>query len=461
MNKAKMTFRFDQEQRQTGNRGGRQEPKLEAKVIPLHSEEYSVVEETTREETIAPALRGTEGGKPAAPEPKFIDAQQLNQYTTDFGGWQSSFDAETQRIESIIRASGGATVNPETGYVEPKQEQEREPEPRPEEEMRDHRWYSPQETAYYSKNPGGGSWLKITTSVAGAVITGVAFGFLVLSMFSGGDEEAKVKPVDAGTATKQVQGAVKPGDATGQTTGKSTDTAVKPGDKAAAGDPASASAAQTASATTGVAVSLPARSYTFLQGGVFSSAQGADTAAADFKKKGLAAAADAGDKFPVYVGMGMNRDEALGLSAQFQQKKIDVLVKPFDIPAVSKIKWNGKQADLFQSYITQGDKLITLITAQTITHLGDAKPAPIDESALQAIKTAHQAWSGSSTAVSDGLGEAGKASLPKMNSALNTAVLSLDEYKKSPSAAYLWQAQGALMQYIVAEKELLKATAVQ
>ncbi|WP_141334311.1 SPOR domain-containing protein [Paenibacillus sp. tmac-D7] len=482
MNKAKMTFRFSHERRQDDS-----SPRREVKVIPLHAEEYRVVQEPETQRAEVP-LHGSEawtetetetglddkagrrgeagarfgsgtetnGGTPfhtgQAPsrtsrtsvkpagrsEFSSPSVKPLNDFTTDFGGWQSSFDLETERVEQIIRSAGGPAADPETGYFER--------EPRPSGGRRSHRGVIVDDHVHYSKAPGGGSFLKITASVAGAVITGVAFGFLVLSMFSGG--EGSGTTADPTQAQASAGGAAQPqngdkADASGSGTGT----------QAAA--PAGASVP--AAAADGVAIALPAASYTFLQGGVFSTAQSAETAVADFRKKGLAAVSEAGDKYTVYVGMASGRDEALGLSQVYEAQDIDVMLKPYDIPAVSKIRWNGKQADIFGTYMNQGTKLVQLIAAQTAVHAGEQTAGALDEKALQTIKTTHQSWSQSAASVSDGLGEAGKAALPKMNSALNTAVASMEEYKKNPSAAFIWQAQTSLMQYLVAEKELLKA----
>ncbi|MCZ8513342.1 hypothetical protein O9H85_13075 [Paenibacillus filicis] len=452
MNKAKMTFRFEQT-----SPGSKPAPQREAKVIPLHQEEYRIIEEKAEAHPEQEARSVLPSGtKPVQPkEPLIVDGQTLNQYTTDYGGWQSSFDTDTQRVERLIRGTGAPAVNPETGYVE------RERGPQREEELRDHRWYEPKNTGYYTR-PSNGSWFKVTASVAGAVVTGVAFGFLVLSMFSGGGDPGKAKPADVPVSSQQP--AKKSGDtaAPAAAQGKPADgagaAAAKPADPAAGGaSPVSAAIAGMGTA----AVNVQPKSYTFLQGGVFSTAQSAEAAQADFRKKGFAAAGDGGDKNPVYVGMAVSRDDAQALSQQYKQKKIDVLLKTFDVPGASKIRWNGKSADVFTSYISQGEKLLQLISVQTTQHLNEVKPTGLDDKAFQTIKSSHQAWSSSASAVSDGLGEAGKASLPKMNSALGTALVSLEEYKKNPSVSYLWQAQTALMQYLVAEKDLLKTASVQ
>ncbi|GMX66490.1 hypothetical protein Elgi_57620 [Paenibacillus elgii] len=443
MNKTKMTFRFHKD----GQRQERQETGSGPQVIPLRSEEYTVVEQRVDESREEP----DKGDKPQVETEKIRGplwtGPTLNEYTTDFGGWQSSFETETHRVEQLIRETGGGrSFDPETGYVE-----------RPDQTggmERTHRPYTQEESAYFRRTPGSGSWIRITASVAGAVVTGVAFGFLVLSMFSGGTDSVKTTtPGGTTTAQQGTKGTGAGGTAsTGETTGKTGDAAAKSGGAASAA-PASGSAI-------GVALQIPAKSYAVLQGGVFSSAQGAEAAAADFRKKGLAGAVDGGDKHPVYVGMAGTRDEALGLSQAYQQKNIEVIVKTLDLPAVTKVKWNGKQADVFSNYIAQGDKLVKLIAAQTIAHAADAKPEALDDKALQSIKTTHQSWSQTAVAVSDGLGEAGKKALPKMNNSLNTAVASLEEYKKNPSQAFLWQAQTAAMQYVVAEKELLQAVAL-
>lgn len=106
MNNAKMTFRFDHPK---GKPDKRRETAQESKVIPLNVEEYHVHEER------AERVEYAENKSSVPANRDFIDAQTLNQYTSDFGGWQSSFDAETQRIEQMIRKSGAPS--PESPHI--------------------------------------------------------------------------------------------------------------------------------------------------------------------------------------------------------------------------------------------------------------------------------------------------------------------------------------------------------
>ncbi|SDD24753.1 stage II sporulation protein B [Paenibacillus sp. UNCCL117] len=470
MNKAKMTFRFSQDRRQEEVSSRR-----DSKVIPLRPEEYRVEEPPSQAQAVdSYRIPQNESGvykpdreleRPQASTASFgvKDTQTprpvkpLSDFTTDFGGWQSSFDEETDRVSSMIRSSREHAIDPETGYME------RDPDINEKLNRPSRADMQPEQAGAHSdggprdiqgsgiggyvritRSPGGGgSFLRIVASVAGAVVTGVAFGFLVLSMFTAPEEDQTARA--GGGKNGQTQASTASGTGAG---------AAQPG---AAG---AGSGALPTTAGAGAAVNLPARSYTILQGGVFSTAQSAETEVANFRKKGLSAVSEAGEKFTVFVGVAASRDESLGLSQTYKDQNIDVMLKAYDIPAVSQIRWSGKQPELFSAYMNLGSKLVQQIAAQTSLHVVDKEARPLDDKALQSIKATHQSWAQSASAISDGLGEAGKAALPKLNSALNTAVVTLEEYKKNPSASLMWQAQTAIMQYLVAEKELLKAVAV-
>ncbi|WP_240414381.1 SPOR domain-containing protein [Paenibacillus periandrae] len=462
MSKAKMTFRFDQEYK--SNVGVPERKAKEQQVIPLRPEEYKVTP---------------------------VDTQTLNPYPNDFGGWESSFDMETRRVEKLIRESGPSTQqeNRNENSYNLKHNFGREPryEPRPEsindsnelnvepnhrlleneellfsndpirgepiDPIRDHRWYVPEET-FYRRRKTAASWFKVAASVVGAVATGAAFGFLVLSMFSQ-DSGTNKTNVAVPTAANVTANNAAPAKAAPTDQAVAVSGAVTPSNTAGkAADPAGSIAASASISSGALAVvNVPAKTLTFLQSGVFSTSQGAAAAQSELKKKGLAAVSDVGEKFPVYVGMASNRDEASRLAQQFQQKNIDVIIKNVDMPALSKIKWTGKSTDNVAAFITQGDNLVQQIAPLTVSHLTEAKLTGMDASQVQSVKTAHQAWLGMTSGVNEGLSEEGKAAVAKISSAMNAAVTSLDEYRKSPSAATLWQTQNAILQAALAQKE--------
>lgn len=117
VNKARITFRFNdqkpREKQEQSEQSGRhdqhteRENKEQTKGIPMSTEEYRVIEERPGQ---GPAM-GNE-------ERKSVEVRPLNEYTTDFGGWHSSFDTDTYRIEESIPPSEKLRADPESGYVE-------------------------------------------------------------------------------------------------------------------------------------------------------------------------------------------------------------------------------------------------------------------------------------------------------------------------------------------------------
>jgi stage II sporulation protein B len=457
MNKARITYRFDD----PGRDAVRKEPKP---VIPLFKEEFSVVEDDRSfAADIHPAEHAWPNETSGRTRRDFIDTQPLNQFTTDFGAWKSPFEAETEKVERMIRESSGPRQpdrNPER-HSEPIPVQERFPVERearydghtgyygPEETERRH---GPHDDGYvptavihgryerHNRTP----WLKIVASVSGAVATGVLIGFFVLSMF-GGDEL--------------------PGSQAGTTggSGKSAST-VPVQTKTPATDPSGAkdnAAPASSSAAATVSVNIAAQSYTLLQNGVFSNQQGADAAAADLRKKGLAAHVQQSDKFYVYAGMAPSHDDALALSNVLKEQKMELFLKGLTLPAAAKIKWTGDSAGPAEQFFAQSHTLVQTIGNFAAARLKEKTPSAIDDKTLQTIHTAHQAWTGASGPFGAGLAQEQKASLQKWTTAMNTAVTSMDEYKKNQSSAFLWEAQSSLMQVLFAENELLAAIKTQ
>lgn len=469
MNKARITYRFEHpEPKKTTAYRSDQET---GNVIPLMAEEYNVVEEPMVESVVVrPPVdhANSEDDDYEANQGRVGQRQPLNHFTTDFGSWSSPFDEETERVERMIRESGRATVQ--------------QPQPRPSvvnEQTRSESAIVNGETGYYRETTArdpyrtdayssgreslttSGSrferhsrtpWLKIVASVTGAITTGVLIGFFVLNLFSDQDE-SKTNPASsipasvggAGTSTGTNVGT------NGGTNTTNGDSAVKPNPSA---NPSTAAPAAASSAT--VAVRVPARTYTLLQYGAFANQQGADAAQAELRKLGLAAVSQASDKVYVYAGMTPGRDEALAISTRLKAQKLEVYIKTLSTPVVTSIRWNGKQPTVVDTYFTQAGKLTTSLTNVTALHLKETTPGPLEDNTLQAIHSVHQAWSGTASAMGEGLTEEQKALLQKMNAALNTAVLSMDEYKKNPSASYLWQAQNGTLQYVLLENELLR-----
>lgn len=444
MSKAKITYRFDPE-----NRGGdsylhsAEAGKNQGVVIPLYQNE-------------SPEQSG--GKEPSPPKPNEMpgDLQMLNQFATDYGAWSSPFDLETQRLEKLIRESDALRernaeqrkadrtnfdpfrgpgrevpnrMNPETGYYQDWSRDRFGPEI-VEEKVR---------TRYVKRS--NAPWLKIITSVSGAVVTGLLFGLFVLSMFHPASDPT------ADNASKDVLRSA----ASGQT-----------GEVSAGNGQSSASSAAavqkeaSGSVTAGMLqVDIPAQTFFMLQNGVFSGLQGAQNAQDELRKKGLAAVSDSSGPYVVYAGMTRDRNDALVLSQMVQENDLEIFIKPYKIPGTKGLRWEGADAQTIGFYFSQAQKLLGIIGDLSLLHLEESNPTAIDAVNLDNLKKEHQSWTDAVTTLNSSVSDAVRADFDQMSNAMNTAVISMEEYNKNPSKAHLWQAQTSIMEFAVTEKRML------
>lgn len=406
MNKGKITIQFDHNGHRIGESvGNLVDPQ---KVIPLSQEEYRVDEKT----------------------------ELMNDYTTDFGPWQSAFvpekqvnlETEADRIERMIRESesGRKGVQQEPGFHhEPAWELDR-----------DTIW---PESAYqqvtYRKHPPT-SWWKAALAVTGAIITGLAFGLFVLNLLEGSGNESDLAKAPT----------------TLNSEANSPDSLSAAGNEAVLPVSAGMNQAQIAN------VSIAAQDYSFLQHGVFSTTSSSEAALADLKRKGFAGTVENGDKRYVFAGFALMKSDAARLAKLFQDNNIEIYVKTIGLPAISQISWEGAKPQTVGDFITNGDKLIRMMNGVTIAHLEEIDPSPFDPATLSALQDAHALWVASTADLKDG--GAAYSFIQSMESAMNTALAALEQYANKPSTASLWEAQAAMMKYILTQKQLYETISV-
>ncbi|MVO99690.1 SPOR domain-containing protein [Paenibacillus lutrae] len=582
MNKARITYRMDD----GDDRPEHKDHRSGSKIIPLTREEFSVSETLWREDNTASpdAGGGHRGAKTGKHRREPADEYEgLNEFTSDFGSWQSPFDEETERIARLIRESNPADQGtqdhgrgrtptsvekpglsgnkdpvsmgerdeyaagdrkPEFGTYEWEMEQnyrdgsepvssrqeashtqdriegssrgaapdfiypvkekkireentelapsyppeavdeDHEPDsyrgnrrdlqlekhelhkeghrrPVPYEEVQERgpvyedpynrlHWDEPGTGGVrYARSGDRGGWLKVATSVAGALVTGAAFGYFVLSMFSGNGE----KPISIDVGQSAVVTS-QPDSGVTTPTQKPEDPAALPGVTAPA--VGGAGTALTPVGGSSAAVSIPARSYTVLQHGIFSTPQSAETARSDARSKGAAAVAEPGAKTTVYVGVAGSKEDAAKLKNALAARKVEVFAKPLDLPAVGKVFWKSGSAQPLADYLAQGAKLAGMAGSLSAAELAEAAPGALDAASLQQLTAARSTWASLQPAVGAGIPDAAKPQIDAMNAALGRAVAKLGDYAKAPAAGLLAEAQEALMQYVITEKQLMK-----
>lgn len=424
MNKAKMTIHFDHRGRRIGETA--RHTSQTNKVVPFKQQNTRVGEDKLQESIV------------------------INEFTTDFGPWQSRFEEDAEQSEQVIpdhtsevKAEAAVILDQETSV---ESESDRFDGSQHTEAMlelnRDQIWVDETFQGVMLRKRPPASWWKAIISISAAILTGVALGFFILNVINT-DNEQVANPSQS-TLSSAVAGANSPSSPINSNASE-TDGLAKPVSGSMQG-------------STIVNVQMDAFTYAILQHGVFSSKTTGQAAIDELSRKGYKTAFEQGDKLIVYTGIASTKAEAQRLAGIFKDNKIDIYVKSIELPALSQILWNGSKPESVRDFLTSGDKLIRMMSGVAVAHLEETYPTPFEAVTMNAIHDAHTTWAASASAIEDA-GEATSKPILEMTQAMNTAVTSFEEYEKNPSAAQLWQAQSAMTQYILAQKQLYAAIA--
>jgi len=473
MNKARITYRFDhnKEKLDRVSAGGAADRGTSHE---LEADGW----DTAEREAVWSAADGT--------KQTLYDSQMLNQFTTDYGAWSSPFDIETERLERLIRESsypedvplhdgpdrshhadrrdrsgGGAELRDRrswTGEVHGGQgteawdlagdvgdvreetgggrDKKRVSDDAGERLDQADDWESGpiiDERLLATDSPpsyrtGGDSWFRFIASVIGAIATGVMFGLFIMQLFTNLTLNNEAPPV--------------------------TDVQVQT-DAPSVSLPGADHVQDLDADARATVVSLPQNTVYMLQFGVFTSAEGAYAAIDQLQEAGIASAYEAGERHVVYAGLTPDRNSALLLSNQLAGMKLETYVKPYERPAVQSLTWGEADASRIEAYFSAGAELAKTVSLLTLVHLEETELTNIEDATIQALASSHQQWTMIASELAKEVPEQAQEVFQRMNNSLTTAVESLFEYKKNPAVSYLWQAQSAVMNYVIQEKSLL------
>ncbi|EXX85144.1 hypothetical protein BG53_09485 [Paenibacillus darwinianus] len=287
------------------------------------------------------------------------------------------------------------------------------------------------------RRDGGPSWLKVFASVAGAVLTGALFGYLVLSLFAG----KSPLPSAEGKAAAKVAPSSSPS--------LSPSPEARDGSAAAPAVPSVPSSGAKAGKSS-VSADFPERTYTMLQFGVFSNEEGMSAALKQLRAKGLAAAADTTDGYRVYAGLAADRVQAADLGKALDG--VEVYRKEIAVKAVSGFPFNGKSGDAVR-FFEAADALIRTLGGLTAGLLAGGQPVSLAADEAEAWKEAMRQWSQSAAVFRKGAAADYQPYIDRLDQSIRTASEAMEEYEKNVSAERLRNAQTALMEAVFVQKE--------
>ncbi|GGE18546.1 hypothetical protein GCM10011571_20570 [Marinithermofilum abyssi] len=265
---------------------------------------------------------------------------------------------------------------------------------------------------------------NLLISVGAAVLLGTLMGIVVLSLFFSG-EPASSRSIDSHLKTFPGQ-MEKSGE--NQPQGNAADT-----------------------------VRLPALKAVLIQGGIYKEEAGAQQALRQLRAKGLAAILTDDSPYRIYLGTGINRDDALQLSNVIGEQEDRIYLKEVAVGEQGiPVKGNEVKKNMraVTPFLKKGHELFQSMAQQTAKALGaSTKPAALTEwdqvegSYNQMMKEREQAEAR--------VPDAAKPAFRQMVQALDQAFQTGKSGQSRTDAALLWQIQEGLVRYTLAYEKFV------
>lgn len=272
------------------------------------------------------------------------------------------------------------------------------------------------------------NWWKLSGSIAGAVMTGVLFGAVVLAVFN----QDISMPVPTGGVPSQSD--------------PSTQVPVT-----------SSNANESSTSLPPVGIKLPDKTYYFLQYGVFSTAQGVQLAQEELRASGIAAARDTVDEKRVYAGVSSEREQAKLLGNELKTKGVNLIIHEVAFPRAPVVPFQGEAATL-ENYVEHSVAIVDLLSTASADRLQQAEAKAQDEAEMKELQKAHQEWIKAATGIQDKLAGKQLEAVTVMDKSIHSAVEAMSEFNKKGAKTLLWEVQNELMKFILAEQHMLSST---
>ncbi|WP_229753556.1 SPOR domain-containing protein [Paenibacillus segetis] len=403
VNKAKMTFRFDGQGRELGSM-----PPVET------ANEYSQIPEHI--EDLYPKSIQTSASYHAM---ETID-QWGDPFTDHTGAGMTVFPQDEWNNEQQHQASVENDPQVEVDWYDDYQRGDHGSEDK---EFKDDFYVE-----NYRYHPRRTSWWKLGGSLTGAIVTGLMFGFVVLSIFN----KDLSFPIPGIGVPSQNQA------------GQSVDIPVL--GKIDEGEKVDVPLV--------VNMALPEQTYYFLQYGVFSTAQGVQLAQEELQASGIAAARDTVDEKRVYAGVSPDREQAKLLSGALKAVGVNLILHEIALPQVAQLEYSGDTQSL-ERYLSQSADLVSLLSSSSASLLSQltTETQKVDE--IQELGQRHQLWTESAAAIQGKLSQESEQEINEMEKAMNSAVEAMAGYNKKEAKTLLWEVQNQMMRFILAEQKLV------
>ncbi|MFC5700509.1 hypothetical protein ACFPVX_04365 [Cohnella faecalis] len=279
----------------------------------------------------------------------------------------------------------------------------------------------------------GPSWWRVFVSVAGAIVTGALFGYLVLSLFTG-------EPLFSGK--------------TADSSGEQASTAAVVSAQtlpSVSSKPEGADSVKGGSNGQAVETTIAGEAYYMLQYGVFRTSESRDTALGQLKELGLPAAAstDSQAGLHVYAGIALTKDDAEQASGALSG--VELYVKRIDTEPLTLSR--GTDSDSWAAFLNSSAALEKKLAQLTVVSMQSDSLTAVAAKDQDELQAAHDKLATDWNAVKKLEGKA-KEHADFIVAQLGIAVRELAEYNEKPAKNKVREVQSALMQAVIADVEL-------
>jgi stage II sporulation protein B len=267
---------------------------------------------------------------------------------------------------------------------------------------------------------------QLLLSIGGAILIGAVMGFSVLNLFFADSSNFH--------SAKSIDGHL-PDPLSAQSVPKS-------------GNPPVPSATSDSS--------LPRLEVVLLQAGNFEERSGAQKMFQSYQTHGLTAVMSDQSPYRVFLGIGLNRDDALKLSSIYQRQDIHVYLKELGIAGNASTLSQTDRKKL-SAMIQTGNQLVQALGLLSVRDIHTNTRQVSNPFAFQPNFTqSYRQWVTDCQTIEASLPVGARAPLTDMTRALDQAIQSGQEAQKHPSQALLWQIQAGLVRYVVAYERLVQ-----
>lgn len=209
----------------------------------------------------------------------------------------------------------------------------------------------------------------------------------------------------------------------------------------------------------GTALSLPSLQVVLLQAGSFTEKKGAQQKVDDLRSQGWAAVMSPNPPYQIYLGVGMNQDDALKLSALYQKGNVQVYLKDWQvhgdgvsIPEAQARQWFKEMT----AFAEKGCQLFQRLDQQTVAQLQNGNTVTAF-SQMADLEKQYQTFVIEGTRLESQLPKGSRPAFLGMMQALDLAILGAEEAQKNPNTALFWQIQEGLVRYALAYEQFVSA----